>query len=306
MSTRDPLREQLRNDLAAYEAAHGALPGIRTAQRREAFIQQLVDSVRRIDYFRVAESRRISPDRRSPQSPLFDPLLAAILHRQAGQIDEGCWLAFLAIHCGRHRKDGWSLARQLYAGDGPDSEWTWDRVSAAPTAFRRWLHAKNARWAALNERPRFGNHRKYVSLNAHGPNGTGEVIETYVRWVGAGRTHADRLRLATSRLGATQASAFDELYGSLRDVQQFGRLAKFDFLCMLAKCGLADVAPGHAYLAGATGPLNGARQMFGLPRSSLDRAVVELGNRLGVGMQVMEDALCNWVKDPYRHVRFRG
>jgi hypothetical protein len=34
--------------------------------------------------------------------------------------------------------------------------------------------------------------------------------------------------------------------------------------------------------------------------------VVKLGDALGVGMQVMEDSLCNWQKSPEAYVPFRG
>jgi len=81
---------------------------------------------------------------------------------------------------------------------------------------------------------------------------------------------------------------------------------------MIGKVGLAPIEPGSAYLQGATGPLLGARLLFGgrtgaaLGRSSLDGWLVELGAELGVGMQVLEDALCNWQKSPGRFRRFRG
>jgi hypothetical protein len=92
-------------------------------------------------------------------------------------------------------------------------------------------------------------------------------------------------------------------------VSSFGRTAKFDYLTMLGKLGLAEIEPPTPYMSGATGPLEGARLLFGRPRltaNSAERLVVELGTQLKVGMQVMEDSLCNWQKSPARFVAFRG
>lgn len=66
-------------------------------------------------------------------------------------------------------------------------------------------------------------------------------------------------------------------------------------------------------MSGATGPLAGAILLFGNQTSGatpreIDRWLTELGERLGIymGMQVIEDALCNWQKSPNLFVPFRG
>jgi len=89
-------------------------------------------------------------------------------------------------------------------------------------------------------------------------------------------------------------------------------MAKFDYLTMLGKLGLAGIEPGSAYLEGATGPLRGARLLLGgsvtaaLSAPTLDGWLVQLGTDLNVGMQVLEDSLCNWQKTPGKFVPFRG
>jgi hypothetical protein len=92
------------------------------------------------------------------------------------------------------------------------------------------------------------------------------------------------------------------------NVLRFGRLARFDYLAMLGKLGLAGIKPGSTYLNGATGPLRGARLLFGVTanHSVLDGWLGELDEELQVGMQVMEDALCNWQKSPSVFEPFRG
>jgi hypothetical protein len=91
-------------------------------------------------------------------------------------------------------------------------------------------------------------------------------------------------------------------------VASFGRTARFDYLTMVGKLGLAQIEPGSTYMQGSTGPLQGARLLFGEAASAaaLDAWLVELDGVLDVGMQVLEDALCNWQKSPEKFIPFRG
>ncbi len=78
---------------------------------------------------------------------------------------------------------------------------------------------------------------------------------------------------------------------------------------MLEKLGLADITPGRAYLVGSTGPLKGARLLFGTsaaPARLLEAMLIELDKYLGLGAQVLEDSLCNWQKAPDYFRAFRG
>jgi hypothetical protein len=306
LSTREGVRSRLTSALAAYEAANGRLMGIQSPQRRAAFIEQLVDSVRRIEFVRQIASRPIAVAREQPHSPLFDPIRAALLRGLSGDIDEACWLIFLAIHCGRHRSEGWRLVRTLYAGDGAGQEWTWALVNSDTQHFRQWLETKYNQWWTLGVLPKFGNHRKYESLGGLNQKGTGAVVESYVAWIEGAGNHSALVEGALDEAEGDSSKAFDALYHSMSAVHRFGRLAKFDYLCMLGKCGLADVEPGNPYIDEATGPRNGARALFGLNPRALNAASTELANALGVGMQVIEDAMCNWVKQPDAYKAFRG
>jgi hypothetical protein len=154
----------------------------------------------------------------------------------------------------------------------------------------------------------FGNHRKRESLDAHSETGTGAVVESYIAWVGPPRSHQQLVVEAVNRSNANPRSSFDDLYRSMDVVVRFGRLARFDYLTMLGKLGLAPVEPGTPYLEGSSGPLRGARLLFGRRQSAgiLDGWVAELGEHLGAGMQVLEDTLCNWQKSADAFVPFRG
>ena len=266
---------------------------------------QMVASLRRLDYTAIIRTRTNDTARADPASPMFDPERAAILHAQAGRLDEAVWLIFLATHFGKHPKWGWRRVQDVYSGLG-DGAWTWNRVSQCPDGFRAWLVERQADIGGA-----FGNHRKYESLRGDGPNGTGAVVESYVRWIGPHGSHGRHFAELVRAGGNDPHVIFEHFYRSMT-VARFGRLGKFDFLSLLGRLDLAPISPGSAYLSGATGPLRGARLLFsGSPVSVLAEADLEgwlreLDMALMVGMQVMEDSLCNWQKSPTRFVHFRG
>ncbi len=138
--------------------------------------------------------------------------------------------------------------------------WTWDRVSKCPKAFRQWLAANEAALRADGVSRRFGNHRRYESLSATSANGTAAAVQSYVDWVGPARSHWALIQKAHTEVGQDPFATFDYLYQSMSAVRRFGRLAKFDYLTMLGKLGLAPIEPPSAYLNGATGPLGGAQK----------------------------------------------
>jgi hypothetical protein len=286
------------------------LPGIQHRANRSALLEQIMESIHRIEYVSAIRALEINPDRANPASQLFDPLKAAIWHQDHGNVEESFWLVFLFVHFGKHKTAGWRLARDIYGRLGNMPYWTWNAVSADPAGFRDWLAANQ--YALQNDGvPRhFGNHRKYQSLDARSATGTGAAFESYVRWVMSRGSHAALVAEAIS--GVTQREAFRRLYKSMEQVTSFGRTARFDYLTMLGKLGLAKIEPDSAYLQGATGPVSGARLLFGgrrnarLSRAQLDAFLLELDSKLEVGMQVLEDSLCNWQKSPRRFVAFRG
>ena len=137
--------------------------------------------------------------------------------------------------------------------------WTWAEVSANLVTFRQWVAANEVQLKQW----RFGNHRKYESLNATSASGTPAIVESYVAWINPPRTHTAVLQSAQQQVGHDSAALFNYLYESMTAVRRFGRLARFDFLTMVAKVGLAAIHPPVAYLATATGPKRGARLLFG-------------------------------------------
>ncbi len=224
---------------------------------------------------------------------------------RAGRTDEAVWLILLATHFGKHPRHGWRMLRDVYSGLG-GNPWTWERVSKSPAAFRVWL-TKHAGVVGGG----FGNHRKYESINGDRPSGTGAAVESYVAWIGPTRSHQQYFGELVQGAGNDPNAIFEHFYRRM-NVARFGRLGKFDFLCMLGRLGLAPISPWRAYLEGATGPLRGARLLFGgdaeaqLRAPLLEDLLIELDGDLQVGMQVLEDSLCNWQKSPTRFIHFKG
>src|ERR1043166_2410894 len=263
--------------LRSFDATIRRLPGIDRASNRVAFIEQVLESIHRVRYASLIATRSISVLRADPSSKLFYPLKAAILRKRQGQTDEAFWFVFLFVHFGKSPRSGFGLARQVYGCLGTGPEWTWARVSANTRSFRAWLAANRRKIVGS-----FGNHRKYESLNATSRNGTGEAVETYVRWVAHFGGHDALIKEAERQVGSNPRAMFDWLYRSMAAVARFGRTAKFDYLTMLGKIGLAAIEPGSAYMEGATGPFAGARLLFGgsttaaFSRSKLDQWLVLL------------------------------
>ncbi len=304
--------ERLDADLGAFSSQIRRLRGIRSLASRAAFVGQLVDSIRRVKYFSVLLKRRLSDSCADPTSDAFDPIKAAVIRKRENRIDEAFWFVFLSVHFGKHRTDGWRLARDVYGGMGRAAHWEWAEVSAHPRRFRRWLANHQARLREDGIARRFGNHRKYESIDAWKTTGTGAAVETYVAWVQPPRTHEMLFESALAMCNREPRATFAALYDSMSTIASFGRTGKFDYLTTVGNLGLAPIEPGSTFMHGATGPFSGGRLLFGgskdatLNRRELEVWLAELGARLGVGMQVLEDALCNWQKRPGKFQRFRG
>lgn len=300
----------IKTALLAFHQRSHRLPGIQPAGAPDSLVEQIVESMRRIEYVKLIHRKPHCAVRGDPASEFFDPLMAASFAQRAGAIDEACWLVFLSVHFGKNRKAGWRLVRDVYGALGGQNKWDWTHVSADPRAFAQWLRSNQA-GLKPDGVVRFGNHRKYESIGP-GSRGTAKVVDSYVRWVLPHGDHIGLVREARRSVGNNPGALFDHLYRSMDSVLSFGRMARFDYLTMLGKLDLAPIEPGIPYLNGATGPLKGARLLFGgalsasLPFRTLDPLVAELGAHLGVGMQVMEDALCNWQKSPRVFAPFRG
>lgn len=312
-ATHSALANTLSQKLIEFDGSVLPLPGIFRqncdSTRLDTLARQLVDSCRRVDYvakLRV-RSTKLGRNCSDPTHPSFDPLKAAIRFQMEGLIDEAYWMIFLFVHFGKHPRSGWHYVRTIYGRYDLENCWNWTRTSDNVCGFRDWLDAHQNDLKYRYHSHGFGNHRKRESLDAYSPSGTGAVVQSYVNWIGPPRTHRQFVDRFIEKANGDPAQAFDSLYHSMNCVCRFGRLARFDYLCMVGKIGLATIVPGVVYLKGATGPLRGARLLLGtrFTIEELEEKLCELGGALNLGMQVLEDALCNWQKSPTVYRRFR-
>lgn len=280
------------------------LPGIVRPEARNTLAMQFIASLRREDYYVRVQAKQVSPDKANPNHPKFDAERAVAYHMQNGNVEEAAWLVFLMTHLARPADTGWLRLKDVYGKRG-QGLWTWDIVSTNPATFSNWVYAN-----VHGIRGKFGNHRKYESLASGTKREFSKVLDSYVALVGSSQQSffADAVRNA----GNDPDVIFDHLYKNLGAVLSFGRLAKFDYLTLIGRYGIAPIAPGSAYLNGATGPTTGARLLFlGSPGAAakaaqLQQWIDELDASISVGMSVMEDALCNWQKSPTTFVHFKG
>ncbi|MDR6426713.1 hypothetical protein J2738_002851 [Variovorax paradoxus] len=280
------------------------LHGVVQAENMLAFVAQLIDSLHRVEYVHAIRKRPIGAGRTDPRNPLFDPIRAAVVMSK-DQPEEAFWLVFLATHCGRNLRTEWQLVRELY-GASEAAPWTWARVLADPQAYADWIEDHHDEFQG-----KFGNHRKYESLKP-GVHGTSAVMMSYAAWIKDFGSHVQMVAQAQDQAQGDPRLAFALLYNQMRDVLRFGRTGRFDYLTMLGKVGLAAIDADSTYMNEATGPKRGARLLFDGQIDSksnarmLEGRVSALERHLGVGMQVMEDAMCNWQKSPNRYLSFRG
>ncbi len=296
-------------ELREYSTGVLHLPGIQSPEALDSFAHQILDSISRIQYFDAIRCRKISPERKNARSDLFDPISASILYMDEGSIEEAFWLAFLATHFGKNRTSGWRLARDVYGGLGYANPWTWASITNDIEGFRRW----SVQFYSVMQNDgivrKFGNHRKYESMNPRKSNSTMDVIVSYIHWVKKFGSHEELVRHAQQSVGTEAKVLFEYLYKIMK-VRRFGRMGKFDYLTMLGKIGLCDIKPGSAYISESTGPRIGCRKLFGnISLLEINNHLDQLEKRMSLGnmgMQVLEDAICNWQKSPSQYVRFRG
>ena len=302
------LAKDLAAGLMSYHQNVREIPGICDSERLDSLVKQMVASIRRIEYVTTILARDIGESCADPSTEFFDPLKASVVFKRRNQVEEAFWMVFLFVHFGKHAKAGWRYAREIYGQFGSGNRWDWISTSTNPQRFREWLNAHLGRLTRPGIARGFGNHRKYISLNAFSQNGTGAAFETYVNWIGPSRTHSEAFEQAKQLADGEPQKAFHELYLSMDKVATFGRTARFDYLTMVAKLKLAPIEPGSPYISGSTGPLQGARLLYGVGEKPalLNQLVADLGSNLGVDMQVIEDALCNWQKSPDTFKHFKG
>lgn len=283
------------------------LHGLTSAELKHVLILQIIDSIRRVEYLRLTSMRAKSASLFTPYSGSFEPFggSAALLKKQ--RTDDAYWLVYLATHFGKHKIDGWNLLEDFYGRFRQGGSWTWSQASADPFAIANWLKEIYPNITQSGRTRRFGNHRKFETLKP-GPKGTGYAVASYIQWIKQYGSHQNLILHAQRNVGQNPADVYAFLYKELDAVAKFGRLGKFDFLCNLSNLLIAPIIPDKAYIAGSTGPKDGAKLLLGdqFNNTDLELSCASLSEHLNVSPQVVEDALCNWQKSPNSYMFFRG
>jgi Alpha-glutamyl/putrescinyl thymine pyrophosphorylase clade 3 len=304
------LFKKISLDLDNYTKNVGDLPILEDADTRNTFIMQLVDSVRRIKYVTTIANKRISSSIANPYLNGFNPLKAAVYHFRNNNLEEASWLIFLATHFGNSKDSKWLLTQDFYKGINQQQILSWSLVSSNLPSLKLWIEQRSDEVKELRPKRKFGNHRKYESLKP-GNRSIYNVFESYVSLILEYGSHNQLFRTALTEAEGCRYASFDNLYKKLSKVISFGRTGKFDYLTMIGKLGLFNIEPSKTYMSGSTGPLKGCRLLFGTNKSAVkfEEDLYKLSRSLSInpfGMQVLEDALCNWQKNQSRYVYFRG
>jgi hypothetical protein len=282
----DVLLTRLARFLQSYD-----LPGLKTRESQSRFVEKLFNSEKR--HRAIAIRKFIGSTDLHRRD--FHPLKAIVQLFEAGDVDEAVWLLFLTIHFGQDVRE---TIRLFYAKLGVGC-WRWETVKNDPESLRAWMRANRNELRKL----KFGNHRKRRIMDPEHRRGTWKVIRSFLDWVEEHGQGSPRRALIECIAGARNpGDAFDRLYETL-DILDFGRTAKFDLLCLLGNLRIFDLLPPHCYLRDATGPKQGALLMAtgrreGRFQSEMERTIRKLTTFLGVPVETMEDALCNWQKRP--------
>ena len=280
------------------------LPGLNNHRLLNTFAKQILDSIRRVNWVYAHKDRYINESTCNPNNNYFDPIKAAIYYQKNGNYDEACWLIFLLTVCGKHRKKGWLMLRQIYQKKS-NEVWSWSAVTASIDDFDQCYRSKYP-----NLTRAFGNHRKFETLKPDSKIGTNNVIKSYIKWIDNPYEHETFFNSLTIN-DTNSIEKFDSVYNSMGQVIRFGRMSIFDYLCMLGKVGLLKIKPGKIYIKNATGPKKGALKLFNSTDSEiiLEEKIKDLNKNLplgNIGFQILEDAICNWQKSPHKYIHFSG
>lgn len=281
-----PTKQELRTAVIEVLTKQGVVATEEEVSRFVVHVEDAVDAHHRLSrYLELARKRN-----------QLDILRLIADARDGGDMGEAIWRGFVAGHFGRLSVDYTDdnqvvIAGRFLCGFGTEPRWTWQALTSTPSGiadFKSWLEDPNTPLWKL----RFGNHRKFESKK---PKGLYTVVLSFIHWVDL---HGDNPYSAfVAHTGDTSEQGFGSLYHSLTAVHRFGRTARFDLLDLIGRMHLLPITPDSCYLAGATGPLSGAKHLWGKHAlTTLSERADSLSRDLQLPKAVVEDALCQWHK----------
>lgn len=253
--------------------------------------QQIFDSLLRVRYLECSSAYVASV--RPPATPLEE----AVFSKDSGDIESALWQVFLAVHFGKSQKTGWNGYYEIFKPSSQSCALTWAQLGT-PSGMEL-LKERSLKLEQDPAKVQFGNHRKYQSHSE-----SYRTFDEFLTWLG---NWSKSGKLYSSSGQSTQVS-FSDLYFSLKEsVFGFGRLGAYDFVTQVSHLKIIDgLKVDSLFLAGSTGPREGAKRFFGpgLSSKALEQRCLELAIVLSINPHVLEDALCNWQKSPKAYRRF--
>ncbi len=258
--------------------------------------KQTYDSIRRIEVYKAYEIRAILAVEK--KQAFFDTSNPFVLGQRTDlSEEERIWIIFLATYFGKSDSSGWELFNRA-AFDGNKSLISFKKIKEDPEKYFYYLESFD-----FFENSKFSNHRKYTKKSLIGPKG---LFTSMIYLINKMEQYC-----------INEEMGFHEMYKLAEKIPNFGRLASFDFTSSLVKCGLKIEEPKSMYANYSTGPLQALELLLRLTDSdftyqskiNLSHNLVEwftTNSEIFMVGQVLEDAICNWQKNPKKYIYYTG
>lgn len=258
--------------------------------------RQTNDSIRRIDIYRSYRERAIHAVNKGLD---FNHTSIPFVLAQRSDLSQNnrLWILYLATYFGKSNQSGWELFNRA-TFDEKKSIMLFHDIQKDLSYYFKYLASFD-----FFDRCSYSNHRKFTAKRLTGEKGVFESMEYFVKNI--------------NQYSFEHKIDFHSIYKAAQKVPNFGRLAAFDFASSLVKCGFDVAEPESMYVENSTGPLNAIGLLLRLTNSdSSSKAKFQLcsdlmkwfqknSNIFMVG-QVLEDAVCNWQKNPSTYIWYKG
>lgn len=258
---------------------------------------QMHDSIRRVEIYTTYKERaEIADEKGLPYYFNTNPLVLS--QRPSISKLSKLWFLYLATYFGKSLSSKWLLFKRAAFRNGEEI------IFVEEILEEKGLYFKELQNLDFFSDCQFSNHRKYTKKSLYGSNG----------FIYSANYFLDNI----DNFNFSSPTDFDSAYSSALEIPLFGRMAAFDYICSLSKCNLNVEEPNSMYLKHSTGPQVGIKYLLtvcGIDSPEIDD-IIQTGNELqqwfqeNTGLflvaQILEDAICNWQKNPNSQVRYFG
>ncbi len=266
------------------------------ANKLNTLARQTHDSIRRIDIYRSYKERA---DQAVNKKLDFNHTSIPFVLAQRSDLSQNnsLWVLYVATYFGKSNQSKWELFNRA-TFDNNRSIMLFEDIQKDLRKYFNYLGSFDF-FAGCS----YSNHRKFTAKRLTGEKGVFGSMEYFVKNV--------------NEFSLKDRTDFHSMYKAAQKIPNFGRLAAFDFSSSLVKCGFMVEEPESMYGEDSTGPLNAIGLLMKLTnQNSSSKAKLDLcsdlmkwfqknTNIFMVG-QVLEDAICNWQKNPSTYIRYKG